>query len=340
MKVMVDPAFPDHRKVRALGRALGVDPMQALGHVVALWCRVMKECPSGDIRAWDDHDIADAAHWRGDAKKLVTALRSKPIRFLERDEVHDWVDEQGDLVAQRESWRKEKARQRAAARAKAVHEDSPGCPPQTDACGNPVEVSGKTGGGVLPESGLSVPFPSRTTTSPSVPVVGHRRARASTSTHVEGTPLAGGTGDADRLVVAGDGGAPVLDGLLAQVSHPHSLQLLKDAGVRGDVADRFARTKPVGYVLAVVQAAREKENPGGYAVTVLEKDYPAPAMNGPANALEREALVKALAAADGERRTRLAKHFAAGRPAPERRPDESEDEYLRRIQREKSEGSK
>lgn len=112
LKVLVDPAFPDHRKVRALGRALKIHPMQAMGHVVALWCRVMTECPSGVIRSWSADDIADAAKWEGDAQALVKALRSKPIRFLEATEVHDWTEEQGNVIEKRASWAKERAERR------------------------------------------------------------------------------------------------------------------------------------------------------------------------------------------------------------------------------------
>lgn len=118
MRVMVDPAFPDHRKVRALGRALEVHPMQAAGHVLALWCRVMKESPTGDLGSWTDDDIADAAKWEGDPVKFVRVLCSKETRILDgsgakrRKKVHDWIEEQGDVVAKREKWRKEKAEKR------------------------------------------------------------------------------------------------------------------------------------------------------------------------------------------------------------------------------------
>jgi hypothetical protein len=112
MKVMVDPALPDHRKVRALARLLGVHPMQAMGHILALWCRVMKEAPLGNIRSWNDGDIADAAKWDGDAALFVASMRDKSVQFLDRYQVHDWIEEQGDVVAKRESWRRRQNRAR------------------------------------------------------------------------------------------------------------------------------------------------------------------------------------------------------------------------------------
>lgn len=177
MKVMVDPAFPDHRKVRALGRALKIHPMQALGHVVALWCRVMKEAPLGNIRTWNEDDIADAAKWEGDPKKLVAALRSKDVLFLDRYQVHDWIEEQGEIVAKRENWRKEKAIQRIREKEKKEAEEAA----KKTVCGhvqegqtgqmdgvrvgqNGSEMSGKT----MPLSTPPVPFPSLPV--PSVPV--------------------------------------------------------------------------------------------------------------------------------------------------------------------------
>lgn len=170
MKVMVDPAFPDHRKVRALGRALKIHPMQALGHVVALWCRVMKEAPLGNIRNWSPDDIADAAKWDGDPSVLVDAMRSKDIKFLDRYQVHDWIEEQGDVVAKRESWRTRKARERT------KEELKPNAPS---------EMSRVTGEGVTRdmsvtsrdvtrESRAPVPFPSVPVPSVPFPTVPER----------------------------------------------------------------------------------------------------------------------------------------------------------------------
>lgn len=181
-----------------------------------------------------------------------------------------------------------------------------------------------------------------------------RRARASTSTRVYETLETSTTGDAGGVVVAGTEGtgapptpeqappvtpAPAED-LLQQVDFSESEQLLRDLGVRPDVADRIARQKPVGYVLAVAQAARGKESPGGWAITMLDKDYPVPAANG----IELHELRKRLEASRAAKDLRLEKltgSIGLKGCGITRREGESEDDYMRRlIEERRREGAK
>lgn len=168
MKVMIDPALPDHRKIRALARSLKIHPMQALGHVVALWCRVMKESPTGVIRGWSNDDIADACKWTGDAARLVSALRLTSIRFIERAEIHDWIEEQGDKVAEREAARKRKAEERERKRLERLAAEEEIKKSRVTGEGVTRDIPSRvTTGDVTPLSRPPVPFPS--VPFPSVP---------------------------------------------------------------------------------------------------------------------------------------------------------------------------
>lgn len=324
MKVMIDPALPDHRKVRALARELKVPPMQALGHLVSLWCRVMKECPTGEIGAWDAHDIADAAKWEGDPKAFVAALRAKPSRFLDRSEVHDWIEEQGDKVAEREAARKRKAKQRAEARAKQEEEE------RLKSTGykhvprdyQPV-TPGQSHGGTSLRSRPPVPFPSVPSQQqqpvPSVPSQDTDAAPAAPPTDDDG-------GTREGTAVA------VRDPLLAAVSIRRSTELLESVGVDFRVIPELCAARPVGEILDIVVEARGKRRPAGHARRAIEKGWTAPVCVGP------EVAELLLQLQDDEARAQ--RHFGGtSRGAPERKPGETEDEWLRRIQDEKRRGS-
>ena len=110
MKVMIDPAFPDHRKVKALSKALGVSQVQTIGHIISLWCRVMMEAPTGEIRGWSVEDIADAAKWEKDPQIFHSGMVE--CGFLTKKKLHGWVEHQGDILAKRERWRQWKAKSR------------------------------------------------------------------------------------------------------------------------------------------------------------------------------------------------------------------------------------
>ena len=54
-----------HRKLRRLARSLKITPVQALGHLVALWGSVLELAEDGDITKWSVEDIAEYAQYDG-----------------------------------------------------------------------------------------------------------------------------------------------------------------------------------------------------------------------------------------------------------------------------------
>lgn len=152
MKVMLDPAGPDHWKVIKLGKLLygsrkGFNPYSnvlAWGHLTTLWCRVMARWESGTIhvsspanagellpdaghlpgtgrmtsanrRAIGRRLLSEAAGWPGDERKFVEALLKLNLAHEQEDGtyvVHDWLEHQGDIIAQREYERVRKKNQR------------------------------------------------------------------------------------------------------------------------------------------------------------------------------------------------------------------------------------
>jgi hypothetical protein len=121
MKLMVDPNFPSHRKVRKFAVALKIDHYKGMGHLIALWCEVLKQAETGELVGWDEIDLSVAAGWSGNPKELATALRE--IGLLERRGskylVHDWLEHQGDIVEKRKQW---KERQRRARGSRVCHD--------------------------------------------------------------------------------------------------------------------------------------------------------------------------------------------------------------------------
>jgi predicted outer membrane lipoprotein len=128
MKVMLDPAAPDHWKFRKLAELLYAKQKvakscalaAAFGHVNALWCRTMTRTDEGRLVKWTADMVATAALWSGNPKKFVHALLK--VGFLDMDPdgrtyvVHDWHEHQGDIIAERiyERDRKREQRRRAA----------------------------------------------------------------------------------------------------------------------------------------------------------------------------------------------------------------------------------
>lgn len=167
MKVMVDPALPDHRKIVELAAALGVEEAQALGHVVTLWCRTMSLAPSGSLKDWSDIFIAKSCKWNRNPVDLVKALSD--VGFLSGKEgnrrVNDWIEWQGNILEKREAWKEKKNGQRAKSRGKM----SPGDTPRDTTGDTPGDSQGDS-----QESPASVPplppVPSRTLPSLSIPI--------------------------------------------------------------------------------------------------------------------------------------------------------------------------
>ncbi len=124
MKVMTDPQMPDHWKVKRLAEILyhrrksmrSVAWAASVGHLQALWCRVMARRESGELRGWPGKEVANAGLWPGDWRTFVKALTK--LNLIELDEsgnyrIHDWLEHQGDVIAKREADRKRMADWRA-----------------------------------------------------------------------------------------------------------------------------------------------------------------------------------------------------------------------------------
>jgi len=70
-----------HPKTRCLCRLLGTSLPAAIGHLHLLWYWTLEFSPDGDLSAYTDEDIADAAQWEGDPHRFVEALVLA---------IHDW----------------------------------------------------------------------------------------------------------------------------------------------------------------------------------------------------------------------------------------------------------
>ena len=151
MKVMVDTAFPDHRKVADLSIELEVDDGAAVGYVLTLWCRAMALAPSGSLEGWSDVYIARSSKWPRDYRVFVKALLK--VGFLTGSDgkrsIKDWVEWQGDVVKKRHDWARRKANLR----------ESRGTPTETPV-GTPARVSEESAPPYPSRPVPSLPYPS------------------------------------------------------------------------------------------------------------------------------------------------------------------------------------
>ena len=117
--IEVHQELPGHWKTLRLARALQIDEMQAMGHMVALWLWALNSRADGDLSRFEPIDIACGAHWRGDPEAFLQALRTAEL-LDEGDRIHDWDDYAGRLRDHREAnarrSRECRARKRAASR--------------------------------------------------------------------------------------------------------------------------------------------------------------------------------------------------------------------------------
>lgn len=160
MKVMVDPAFPDHRKVAALAERLDVNDAEAVGTLLLLWCRVMALAPSGKLDGWSDHYIARMCRWGGKPSKLVDALQG--VGFLSGKpgarEVKDWTDWQGDVLKKREDWRRRKlVFKESRGNLNGFSKDSSGPSPSLPSPSLPIHTKEEGGGASAPPAPLPAP---------------------------------------------------------------------------------------------------------------------------------------------------------------------------------------
>ena len=110
MKVMIDPELPDHRKVWKLAALLEISEVLAVGHLVVLWCKIMRQSEDGILHKWTWEDVARAAGWTEHAHQFIKAM--KDAGFIDVTEAgmeaHDWMDAQGALIARRKADRDRK----------------------------------------------------------------------------------------------------------------------------------------------------------------------------------------------------------------------------------------
>jgi hypothetical protein len=117
--IRVDCALPRHPKVAKLARTLGTSRHEAIGIMIDLWTwTVDYGGDDGDLGRYSSEDLVTAlAIHQPEALiqvDLLTALED--CGFLDRDGdrllLHDWLDLQGALVAQREANRERQRRYR------------------------------------------------------------------------------------------------------------------------------------------------------------------------------------------------------------------------------------
>lgn len=154
MKLLIDPAMPNHPKVRRLAAALEVNAREARGIILALWAWTMTYHENGSLAGVSASEIATAADWpEDDAEHLLQALLE--VHLLDRTPelaVHDWLEEQGALLTRREKERRKKARQRARRRGVSVPSDRVHAVPPSEA-DSPMKMSPGTGGTCPPGTG-------------------------------------------------------------------------------------------------------------------------------------------------------------------------------------------
>lgn len=130
--VQVAETLIDHPKTTRAMRALRINRMQVVGHLVAMWNWALKNAPDGDLSRFSVRDISDAARFTdpddfeeeadGAARRFVEALQECRTSesghgFLGvvdgRLVIHDWQEYGGKLLAKREDNAQRKRQQRA-----------------------------------------------------------------------------------------------------------------------------------------------------------------------------------------------------------------------------------
>lgn len=80
---------------------LGISVPTMLGHIHLVWHFALSFAPDGDLSAFTDEEIADAAMWEGDCNALRNALRN--TCFIDPDGfIHNWYNYAGKYVEQEE----------------------------------------------------------------------------------------------------------------------------------------------------------------------------------------------------------------------------------------------
>jgi hypothetical protein len=149
----------------------------------------------------------------------------------------------------------------------------------------------------------------------------------------EGTPDGDDSGSVvvvgeDQTGEAFEGKTGDVEALLSKPSPRIGTALLEEIGVGKRISHSLAASHPIRRIYDVVELARNQSNPGGYARSALDQGWVVGEANGEGlkkliSDLEREAADRASSS--------LWKTFLPKRdPANERRPGESDEDYLRR----------
>lgn len=89
-----------HKKLKPLCDDLRINRAQAIGHLHMLWWWTIENRETGDLSSLYPQDIANAAEWRGEAPRLIKAL--KKHGWLTKDmKINDWMDYAGRLLKDR-----------------------------------------------------------------------------------------------------------------------------------------------------------------------------------------------------------------------------------------------
>ena len=104
----------DHPKIYALMDKLKISKPQAIGHLHLLWWWCVDYAQTGVFSLYSNAQIAQAAHYTGDAQKFIDALLE--TKFLDKDDkgvlsVHDWLDFCGNMMHKRITRMNEKRKQ-------------------------------------------------------------------------------------------------------------------------------------------------------------------------------------------------------------------------------------
>ena len=106
MWIEVHQSLINHRKTLALADALGIKPVQVVGHMVSLWTWAIDNAPrNGAVTVMSPKSIAHVTHWDGDAQVFFDKLVQ--VGFLDCVEnevfIHNWERYIGRLIDRRES---------------------------------------------------------------------------------------------------------------------------------------------------------------------------------------------------------------------------------------------
>lgn len=122
----VDTSLVSHPRLHALAEHLEIEPLIALGHLVAFWSGIAEHAERGDLSTISDTTIEAWAHWRGGRHDFAEALQR--VGFLDADRtVHGWIKRQDGMIKTRErkarEWRE--AAEKANARRRVAAESPP-----------------------------------------------------------------------------------------------------------------------------------------------------------------------------------------------------------------------